>query len=142
MSEGKLLVMKDGAWTSLGEVKDLSEMETCGKYESNVQPLDLSSLPVTLTLNLADIDWVALIRANFGSLRKYTMVARRAAKKAARLRRKEFYLWRCRVRALAFRANGITRTYYNGKYRKLMVVVRDDDKWGELFRRIRRQFNG
>lgn len=67
-----------------------------GEYEPNAPYLDMSSLPVTVTLDLADIDWCALIRSTFGSLKKYTMMARRAAKKAARLKRKEFYLWRIR----------------------------------------------
>lgn len=99
MAEGKLFVKKDsGEYVLLGEVKevDLSEMETIGEYEPNAPYLDMSSLPVTVTLNLADIDWCALIRSTFGSLKKYTMTARRAAKKAARLKRKEFYLWRIR----------------------------------------------
>lgn len=101
MAEGKLFVMKDsGEYVPFAEVKevDLSEMETCGKYEPNAPYLDMSSLPVTISLK-ADIDWVAFVRATFGSLRKYTMIARRAAKETARLKRKEFYLARCRTRA-------------------------------------------
>lgn len=102
MAEGKLFIKKDGGeWIPFGDVKeaDLSEMETFGKYESDAPHLDMSSLPVAVTLNLADIDGWAFIRAMFGSLKKYTMMARRAAKRAARLKRKEFYLARCRTKA-------------------------------------------
>lgn len=101
MSEGKLLIKKDsGEYMPLGDVKevDLSEMETIGKYESNAPCLDMSLLPVTVTLN-ADIDGCAFIRAMFGSLKKGKMMARRAAKRAARLKRKEFYIARCRTKA-------------------------------------------
>lgn len=138
MAEGKLFIQKDGGeCIPLGEVKevDLSKMETFVKYESNAPCLNMSSLPVTVTLNLADIDWCALIRAKFGSLRKYTMMARRAAKKAARLKRKEFYLFRCRLRAMVLRRYGVTQTYYNGEWRKFMVVIADDYKWKRILMR-------
>lgn len=109
MAEGMLYIMKDnGEYIPIGEVKeaDLSEMETIGKYESTAPCLDMSSLPVTVTLNLADFDWRTFIRAQFGSLKKYTMMVRRAAKKAARLKRKEFYLWRIRERTRHSRVFG------------------------------------
>lgn len=128
MAEGKLFIQKDsGEYVPLGEVKevDLSEMETVGKYEPNAPYLDMSSLPVTVTLNLADIDWCALIRSTFGSLKKYTMMARRAAKKAARLKRKEFYLARCRRRAWCYNNHWFYRWF---KYfRKLPLLP--EYKW-------------
>ena len=101
MAEGKLFIKKDGECIPFDEVKDvdLSEMEIFGKYESNAPCLNVNSLPEQLALILADIDWRGLFRAQFGSLKKYTMMARRAAKKTARLKRKEFYLARCRTKA-------------------------------------------
>lgn len=134
MAKEKLFIKKDGECIPVGEVKevDLSEMETIGKYESNAPSLDVNSLPITFMLNMADLDWYALIRAHFGSLKKYTMMARRAAKKAARLKRKEFYLARCRTKA----------RYYND-YRLANVPKRIElpsYKWNVPLGMIRRLY--
>lgn len=93
MAEGKLFVKRDGGeYIPFGEVKEPDFLEILDPNDEAPTLQMYGEGMITFTIDgMSDF-----FKKYIPSRRKCVMVARRAAKKAARLKRKEFYLWRIR----------------------------------------------
>lgn len=124
MPMGELFYCKDGYWKPLARVDDVPLIEP---EETSDDCLGFDLPPVTFeaTIKMSK----ATRKMLFPARKKRVRDLRRACKRYARMKRRQFYLRRCYLRAVTFRRFGITQTYFNGEWRKFMVVFREDEKW-------------
>lgn len=126
---GALLFNNGTEWKPLGAVTNITEVLPTGQDDgAGEEYLTLASgdtLTLTATISKKNkAAWRKLVP----SYRKYKMELRRYYKRVARQKRLMAYRKRASVRADIYRTYGVSKTYYNGVYRKLIVVIKD--KWG------------
>ena len=125
---GELFYCKDGYWKPLARVDNVQLIEP---KEASDDCLGFDLPPVTFdaTIKMSKETRKML----FPSRKKWVRDMRRACKRYARMKRKMFTKYRGYWRCITYRSSGITQTYYNGEYRKFMVVMEEDFKWNTLF---------
>lgn len=124
---GDLFYCKDGDWKPLARVDNVQLIEP---KETSDDCLGFDLPPVTFeaTIKMSK----ATRKMLFPSRKEYVRKMRRLCKRYARLKRKMFTKYRGYWRCIAYQSRGITQTYYNGEYRKFMVVMEEDFKWNTL----------